>query len=189
MNYLDRERDDLRANFRIGIVAVQDTALCRVRVVFPDRDQLQSWWLPVILPKTQNDKAYWIPDVGEQVVCLMDAHDEDGAVVGAIYSAADSPPVNSPDVFHLSTKDNASFEYNRASHALQVTIPAGGTVTITANGAQIAIDSAGDVKLTTLGLIQLGSAGLKGVARMGDTVNCPAGIGTIVSASVNVLAE
>ena len=114
--------------------------------VFPDRDQLQSWWLPVILPKTQNDKAYWIPDVGEQVVCLMDAHDEDGAVVGAIYSAADSPPANSPDVFHLSTKDNASFEYNRASHALQVTIPTGGTVTISANGAQIAIDSAGDVQ-------------------------------------------
>jgi phage baseplate assembly protein V len=189
MNDLDRERDNLRANFRIGIVAVQDTALCRVRVVFPDRDQLQSWWLPIILPKTQNDKAYWIPDVGEQVVRLMDAHDEDGAVVGAIYSAADSPPANSPDVFHLSTKDNASFEYNRASHALQVTIPTGGTVTISANGAQIAIDSAGDVKLTTLGLIQLGSAGLKGVARMGDTVNCPAGIGTIVSASVNVLAE
>ena len=97
--------------------------------------------------------------------------------------------MNSPDVFHLSIKDNASFEYNRASHALQVTIPTGGTVTISANGAQIAIDSAGDVKLTTLGLIQLGSAGLKGVARMGDTVNCPAGIGTIVSASVNVLAD
>jgi phage baseplate assembly protein V len=184
-----RDRDDLRAVFRVGIVAVQATQLCRVRVTFPDRDQMQSWWLPVILPKTQNDKAYWIPDIGEQVVCLMDAHDEDGAVIGAIYSAADPTPVNSPDVFHLSTKDSASFEYNRASHALQISIPTGGTVTISANGAQIAIDNLGDVKITTLGLIQLGTAGLKGVARLGDTVNCPAGIGTIVSASVNVLAE
>ena len=81
---------------------------------FPDRDQMQSWWLPVILPKTQNDKAYWIPDVGEQVVCLMDAHDEDGAVVGAISSAADATPVNSPDVvFYLRPRMVRSSEYNQ----------------------------------------------------------------------------
>lgn len=150
---------------------------------------MQSWWLPVIVPKTQNDKAYWVPDIGEQVVCLMDEHDEDGAVVGAIYSTADAAPVNNPDAFHLSCKDGAAFEYNRASHALQVSIPSGGSVTITANGAQVMIDSNGDVKITASGQIQLGGGTLKGVARLGDSVTCPAGTGTIVSASTNVLAD
>jgi len=175
--------------FRIGIVKAQDPELCRVRVVFPERDQMQSWWLPVIVPKSQDDKIYWIPDLGEQVVCLMDAHDEDGAVVGAIYSAVDSPPANSPDVFNISFKDGGSFRYDRASHALQMSIPNGGTVSITANGAQITIDVLGNIAVTSLGLIQLGQGALKGVARLGDTVTCPAGTGTITSASANVLSE
>ena len=72
-----------------------------------------SWWLPVVFAKTQDDKAYWIPDIGEQVVCLMDLRDEAGAVLGAIYSSADVPPVNSADKFHLGFKDGARFDYDR----------------------------------------------------------------------------
>ena len=68
--------------FRVGIVSAQNPATAQVRVTFPDRNQMQSWWLGIVVPHTQNDKAYWIPDLGEQVVCLMDEHDEDGAVLG-----------------------------------------------------------------------------------------------------------
>jgi len=175
--------------FRVGIVKVQDIQNCRVRVVFPDHDQLESWWLPIVVPKTQNDKAYWIPDLGEQVVCLMDERDEDGAVLGAIYSAADLTPVQSADKFHFSFKDGASFEYNRATHALQLSVPSGGSMTITVSGANITIDAGGDVRIAAAGQIQLGGGTLKGVARLGDTVTCPAGNGTITGASINVLAD
>ena len=72
--------------FRVGLVKQQDLQGARVRVAFPDRDQMLSYWLPILFPKTQNDKSYWVPDIGEQVVCLMDEHDEAGAVLGAIYS-------------------------------------------------------------------------------------------------------
>jgi phage baseplate assembly protein gpV len=106
--------------FRVGIVQQQDAAHAKVRVVFPDYDAVVSWWLPVIFAKTQNDKAYWIPDVGEQVVCLMDLRDEAGAVLGAIYSNADLPPVNSADKFHLAFKDGASVDYDRAAHVLDL---------------------------------------------------------------------
>ncbi len=141
--------------FRVGIVKSQDAANCRVRVVFPDRNQMTSWWLPIVTPKSQNDKAYWMPDVGEQVVCLMDEHDEDGAVLGSIYSSADTPPVSSADKWHLTMKDGAAFEYDRASHALAVTIPSGGTVTVTANGAAIQIDAGGNINLHAAGDIKL----------------------------------
>ena len=39
----------------------------RLRVTFPDRDQMTSWWLFVVIAKSQDDKAYHMPDVGEQV--------------------------------------------------------------------------------------------------------------------------
>jgi phage baseplate assembly protein V len=74
--------------FRVGLVKQQDLQGARLRVAFPDRDQMLSYWLPILFSKTQNDKSYWIPDIGEQVVCLMDEHDEAGTVLGAIYSSA-----------------------------------------------------------------------------------------------------
>jgi len=104
--------------FRVGIVAAQDLQNLRVRVRFPDRDANISWWLPIVVSKTQDDKVYWIPDIGEQVVCLMDAHDEDGAVLGAIYSSVDTTPVQSPDKWHVGFKDGASLEYDRNLHLL-----------------------------------------------------------------------
>src|SRR5271163_1453997 len=116
-----RERfASLNPTFRVGIVQQQDTAHAKVRVMFPDYDEVVSWWLPVIFAKTQNDKAYWIPDIGEQVVCLMDLRDEAGAVLGAIYSNADLPPVNSADKFHLAFRDGTSIDYDRAAHVLDL---------------------------------------------------------------------
>ena len=166
---------------------MQDAANARVRVSFPDRDQMESWWLPVIFAKTQNDKMYWIPDVGEQVVCAMDEHDEDGAVLGAIYSSVDRPPTTSADKVHWLSKDGAVFEYDRSAHSLEVNLPDRGTVTIAANGASITIDGSGNVAVTAFGQIQLAGGG-PGVARIGDATTCPAGSGRIVSGSARVIA-
>ena len=112
-----RERfASLNPTFRVGIVQAQDPAHAKVRVVFPDYDEMISWWLPIVFFKTQDDKAYWIPDIGEQVVCLMDLRDEAGAVLGAIYSSADTPPANNADIFEIAFRDGARFDYNRATH-------------------------------------------------------------------------
>lgn len=216
----------LNPTFRVGIVQQQDTARAKVRVVFPDYDEVISWWLPVVFPKTQNDKAYWIPDIGEQVVCLMDLRDEAGAVLGAIYSAADVPPVNSANKFHLAFQDGTSIGYDRVAHVLDllfqdtteikydahshlldlkfqdqgeikydgtehilsVSLPQGAAFNVTANGAQMQIDSSGNVIIRAAGQVQLGSGQLAGVARLGDTVQVGETTGTIVTASTDVLA-
>jgi phage baseplate assembly protein gpV len=198
--------------FRVGIVQQQDAAHAKVRVVFPDYDEVVSWWLPIVFAKTQDDKAYWIPDVGEQVVCLMDLRDEAGAVLGAIYSNADMPPVNSADKFHLAFKDGASVDYDRAahvldlkfqdhgeikydggSHALTMSLPTGATFNLTAGGAQVQIDANGNVIIKAAGQVQLGNGPLAGVARLGDVVRVQddeGGMltGSIVTASIDVLA-
>ena len=182
--------------FRVCLVETQDTDKCRVRVSFADRDHMTSWWLPVVVPKSQADKAYWLPDVGEQVVCVMDERDEDGAVLGAIYSDVDVTPVQSADKIHWSFKDGSSLEYDRGAHALNCSLPSA-TLTIAAGGASIVIDNNGNVQISSSGQIVLSGgqvllgsdAAIKGVARLGDSVVCPAGTGTITTASTIVQAE
>jgi phage baseplate assembly protein V len=173
--------------YRVGIVKSQDASNGCVRVSFPDRDQMTSWWLPVVFSKTQDDKSFWMPDIGEQVVCMMDEFDEDGAVLGAIYSSVDRPPAANPDKLQWKFKDNAVFEYDRAAHSLQITIPPDGTVNISASGASLTIDGSGNVILGTPGELRLAGGG-PGIARIGDETTCPAGSGYITSGSTKVKA-
>ena len=199
--------------YRVGIVQERDVARAKVRVVFPDYDQVVSWWLPVVFAKTQNDKLYWMPDVGEQVVCLMDVRDEAGAVLGAIYSSADTPPVSNSNIMHLGFLDGTSVEYDRAAHVLDfrfndgaemtydggnhsltIELPGGANFDLTSSGAQISIDSGGNITIKAAGQVRLGNgAELVGVARLGDVVHVhdeDGGtlVGTIVTASSDVLA-
>ena len=168
--------------FRTGIVKQQDLVNAKVRVAFAERDQMLSYWLPICFQKTQNDKSYWIPDVGEQVVCLMDDRDEAGTVLGSIYSTVDRPPtdpntgnpVQSGDIeqhtykdgttvqFNRATKqmlakfsDGASFKYDAIGKALTVALPSGGTMSVTANGATLSIDASGNVTVHAAGGINL----------------------------------
>jgi phage baseplate assembly protein V len=137
--------------FRVGIVQTQDVQNARVRVTFAERNQLVSWWLPVLRWGSQNDKDFWIPDIGEQVVCLMDDHDEDGAVLGTIFSEVDQPQSGmTADKRNLTAKDSAVFEYDRSKHTLTVTIPANGTINVTVNGGNINLSvPQGDVTFKT----------------------------------------
>ncbi|WP_268746435.1 hypothetical protein [Sphingobium yanoikuyae] len=47
-----------------------------------------------------------------------------------LYSDANPPPSNTPDVVQIDMPDGATIAYDHAAHALAVTLPAGGTATI-----------------------------------------------------------
>lgn len=116
--------------YKQGIVAEAKPGFCRVR--FDDLDELATAWLPVIHHKTQDDKVIWTLDIGEHVACLMDSNMEDGCIVGAIYSEADTPPVASADKFRIQFKDGGSVEYDRSSGAMNVVCK--GVANLTAGG-------------------------------------------------------
>ncbi len=120
--------------YRRGIVQEINAARAVVRVRFPDREGLVSWWLEVLFPKTHKDKAYWMPDIGEHVACLLDEHGEAGCVLGALYSMADTPPAQNADKAHLAWDGGASAEYDRATKTMAIILPEGGTLNITAPG-------------------------------------------------------
>lgn len=135
------------ASFKFGTVSAVDAKTCRVRVRLPDYDNLRTAWLPVLMNKTLRDRFYHLPDIGEHVVVLLDAHGEDGVVLGAIYSSADVPPVDSGDKCHVRFADGATIEYDRARHALEilggiesVRVEVGATIDLKA-GTQVTVDA------------------------------------------------
>lgn len=103
-----------------GIICDIDETAVRVRVNLPECDNLRSNWLPVLQRNTQENKDYWLPDIGEQVEVLLDDNGEDGVVLRAVYSTVDTAPLASHDKRYVHFSDGAAFEYDRKSHQLTI---------------------------------------------------------------------
>ena len=101
-----------------GTVSAVDADGVKARVRLPECDNMRTNWLDVLQRNTQNNKDYWLPDVGEQVKVLLDENGEDGVILGAVYSDVDKPPFGNKDVRGTTFSDGAEFSYNRASHTL-----------------------------------------------------------------------
>lgn len=105
---------------KFGTVSAVDEQTMRVRVRLPDLDNLRTDWLPVLTRKSLRDKDYWLPDIGEHVAVLLDANGDDGVVLGAIFSDADTVPVVSRNKWHRRFIDGTTIEYDRETHKLRI---------------------------------------------------------------------
>ncbi|HEB1133235.1 TPA: phage baseplate assembly protein V [Escherichia albertii] len=103
-----------------GIISDIDETSVRVRVTLPECDNLKSNWLAVLQRNSQDNKDYWLPDMGEQVEVLLDDNGEDDVVLGAVYSTVDTAPVASRDKRYVQFSDGAAFEYDRSTHQLTI---------------------------------------------------------------------
>lgn len=102
---------------RIGVVKTTDPDNMTVRVVFEDADGMESYDLKVLAVKTHKDKDYYMPDPGEEVLCVcLPFGQEQGFVLGAFYSRVDTPPVRSQDKRHMRFEDGTFWEYDRKMH-------------------------------------------------------------------------
>lgn len=112
---------------RRGIVVAVDEKTAKVRVKFPDLDNMVSYWLPVVIHKTHRDKHYWLPDIGELVIVLSDEDGDytQGYVLGAIYNSEDPPPIQDRNKHYIRYSDGTEIEYDRETHTLKVNIPKG----------------------------------------------------------------
>ena len=102
---------------KFGIVTNINPTLAQARVQFADDDVL-SYWLPILQQKTQKDKFYAIPDIGEHVACLMDTNSEEGVILGAIYSALDNPPTSSKNQLMIKFEDESFIQFNKETGIL-----------------------------------------------------------------------
>ena len=104
---------------RFGIVSQIDPINVQARVSFED-DESTSFWLPVLQTKTLKDKFYAMPDIGEQVACLMDENSEDGVILGAIYSAEDVSTTQSEKQLSVNLEDGSYINADKENHTLIV---------------------------------------------------------------------
>lgn len=125
--------------YRRGIVSEVDGSTHRVRVRFPDRDDVESGWLDVLVRAAHQAKDYGLPAKGDQVAVLLDEHDEAGCVLGALYSSVDKPPTTKPEVRAFHFGDGGLVQYDREAHVLKVFMPDGGRVELAGNASAIAL--------------------------------------------------
>lgn len=114
--------NDVTQLIRFGKVSEVIPERCAVRVTFEDRDNLVSAELPVLQSSCLNNKFYSMPDVGDNVVCLMTPNDENGSgfVLGSFYTEKNLPPAQDENISMIKFADGTTITYNRQSHLLNV---------------------------------------------------------------------
>ena len=108
---------------RIGLVTLVLPEKGKVRVRLMDADCLETYELAVLYPKTRLDKHYWMPDIGEQVLCVFLPRPggmQIGFVLGAVYSQLDPVPVADAAKTRVHFEDGSWLQYDKAEGALQV---------------------------------------------------------------------
>ncbi len=119
-------------DLRVGIVSSVNLNNCTARVSFPDRANVVSNELPILVRGSLQNKDYWLPHPGEQVVCIfLPTGNAQGFVIGSIYSKKDAPPVANANKRHITFSDGTSVEYDSSTHTL--TIDAKGIVKVIGN--------------------------------------------------------
>ncbi len=104
---------------RFGIVSQIDPINVQARVSFED-DESTSFWLPVLQTKTLKVKFYVMPDIGEQVACLMDENSEDGVILGAIYSTEDVSAMQNEKQLSVNLEDGSYINADKENQTLTV---------------------------------------------------------------------
>lgn len=91
-------------------------------------DGMETYWLKVLQPKTKDDRAYWMPDLGQFCAVMLDEKGEAGVILGGIYSESDPPPIANSDRYHIAFSDGTTLDYNRSSSTLEINGPAQVTI-------------------------------------------------------------
>lgn len=134
---------------RVGLVTEVDLVGHRCRVRTGD---LKTDWVPWLTTRAGHSRAWWAPNVGEQVLLLAIAGELTTAfVLPAVYSEQFPAPSVSADAVHIAFPDGAIMEYEPASSALKVT----GIKTATVNASESVSVTAPQITCTASGNITL----------------------------------
>lgn len=92
---------------------------CTARVFFEERDFV-SGELYIGVRGSQSTKEFWMPSVGEEVICLFLTDSSEGFILCSYYSNKDKPPVADKNKRHIQFEDGTFIEYDMKTHTLCV---------------------------------------------------------------------
>lgn len=126
---------DIKNLIRVGLISSINPDNMTAKVIFPDKDDMLSGDLKIVNRGSAKNKCYWLPDIEEQVLCVMNPNSKnlnDGWIVGSYFSDVDAPPISDLDKCHFVFQDGSFFEYDRKNHVLTIDIK--GEIDIKASG-------------------------------------------------------
>lgn len=137
MNFTVAELSRRLSNLiRAGTIASVDAANGRARVTI---GPLLTAPLPWLTQRAGDDRTWWAPSVGEQVLVLSpDGELAAGFILPAVYTQAAPAPSTNPAIHRVTYRDGGVVEYDTAAHRLtvsgvaQVVINGSASVTVTA---------------------------------------------------------
>ncbi|MEC1744112.1 phage baseplate assembly protein V [Schinkia azotoformans] len=113
----------LKNMIQIGIVSSVNPEKCAVKVAFNSRDDSVSPELPVLVRGSLGTKDYWLPTVGEQVVCIsLPNGNARGFVLGSFYSNVDKPSVTEEGKRQIAFEDGTTIAYDQKTHELYIEV-------------------------------------------------------------------
>lgn len=126
-----------RNMIRIGRVSSVHPSEMAVKVVFEDKDNLVSDKLPVLVRGSSKNRDYWLPDVGEQVCCLMlpNGHNA-GICLGSFYSESSPPAIADAEKRRIDFSGGSFIEFDCATGGLMIQC----TGDIVVNGRTISLN-------------------------------------------------
>ncbi|WP_312488133.1 phage baseplate assembly protein V [Sphingomonas sp.] len=128
-----------------------------------------------------NTKVWNRPKIGEQVLLIAPEGDIAGAIaLRGVHSTA-FPPIGDPDREVIQFEDGAIVAYHPDTHALALTLPAGGTITIDAQGGltikgPVTIEGPLDIKGTVTASDDVVAAGKSLKSHLHDKVQPGSGV-------------
>jgi phage baseplate assembly protein V len=130
----------------VGVIAQLDEANARVIV---RAGGLTTDWLPWLTMRAGEDRTWWAPEPGEQVLVLSPYGDPAQAVVlPAIYQEAHPAPGSVKTTSRVEFKDGAFVQYDREGHHYHLDVPAGGSITLHIGSTTLLLED-GKTTLTT----------------------------------------
>lgn len=106
---------------RFGYVSAYDAKKHMARVQFPDKNNLVSDWLPVVVPNTKKNRDELHLDIGEHVYCILQGNGlEAGIILGSIYDDKNKPVVANENIRSVTFGDGTVIKYDRKSKLLDI---------------------------------------------------------------------
>ena len=116
--------NNLEDMIKVGIINEIDLKKSLYRVKFEQDDNVKSYWFQPLYPSTNKDKTYFQYSLGEQVLVLMPYEgNQDGYIVGSMYSEKDKPPRFTEGIRYIQFEDGNYLQYDKTKKALTVNAP------------------------------------------------------------------
>ena len=138
-------RDKYTDVTRVGLVSSIDEVRCTAQVCFQDRNAIVTRDLHIVVPFTLTDNSYYMPSIGERVLCLF--HPEaptKGWIIGSYYADSRLPAFGDKNKIYTLFEDMTLIEYDKSSHKLTIHVPKEGD-------KSIEVSTAGDIAVCTQG--------------------------------------